>query len=74
MIFPYLRYKSPDGYLEILPVVFVRLACNRKHQAVLAIIDSGADISVFNADIAKIEYRYPERTALRSERLCGWRR
>ena len=52
MIIPYTRYKTSDGLIETLPIVSVRLACKGKDQRVWAIIDSGADISVFNSDIA----------------------
>jgi hypothetical protein len=44
----------PDGNLESLPLVSVRLACNKKHQKIWALIDSGADVCVFNSDIAAL--------------------
>lgn len=54
MIIPYTRYEVSDGVIEFLPIVSVRLACKGKDQKVWAIIDSGADISVFNSDIATL--------------------
>jgi hypothetical protein len=51
MIVRYLRYKI-DTYVERLPIVAVRIVCNRKSQTVMALLDSGADISIFNTEIA----------------------
>lgn len=50
---PYTKYLI-KGQFENLPIVSVRLATNHKHQTVWAIIDSGADISVFNCEIADL--------------------
>lgn len=54
MDYEYLRYKDSDGQLISLPILPIRLSCNRKKQDVWALIDSGADISVFNYSIAHI--------------------
>jgi hypothetical protein len=54
MMIPYTRYGMSNGLIESLPIVSVRLACKGKNQKVWAIIDSGADVSVFNADIASL--------------------
>jgi len=51
MITEYLRYKRGTELVS-LPVLSVQIACNRKREIVWAIIDSGAEISVFNAEIA----------------------
>jgi aspartyl protease len=54
MMIPYTRYRTSNGQLESLPLVSVRLAHKGKHQKVWALIDSGADVSVFNSDIASL--------------------
>jgi len=54
MRIPYTRYKTSSGLIETLPLISVRLAYKGKDQKVWAIIDSGADISVFNSDIASL--------------------
>lgn len=51
---PYLKYKNSDGSYQSLPIVPVRLACNKKHQWLLALLDSGADFSLFNNSIARL--------------------
>lgn len=53
MIIPYTRYKVQTELVR-LPLVSVRLACNRKRIKVWALIDSGADFCVFNGDIASL--------------------
>jgi len=53
MRIPYTKYKIGTE-LERLPLVSVRLSCNKKKVKVWALVDSGADFSVFNADIAAI--------------------
>jgi predicted aspartyl protease len=53
MRIPYTKYKIGTE-LERLPLISVRLACNNKKVKLWALIDSGADFSVFNADIAAI--------------------
>jgi hypothetical protein len=52
--FPYFKYRSSDGTYSSLPMIPIRVACNRKHQWVMALVDSGADITLFNASIAKL--------------------
>ena len=54
MQIPYVRYKTAEGHLESLPILSVRIACNRKHQQVWALIDSGADMCIFNSSIAQM--------------------
>lgn len=53
MMIPYTRYKIGTELIR-LPLVSVRLACNRKKQKVWAVIDSGADFCVFSYDIAAL--------------------
>ena len=53
MIFRYVKIKTPDGELIRLPVIPIRLICNKQHQDVYALIDSGAEVCVFNSSIAK---------------------
>ena len=53
MIFRYIRIKTPDGELIRLPLIPVRLTCNKQHLDLYALIDSGAEVSAFNASIAK---------------------
>lgn len=53
MIFRYVKIKTPDGELIRLPAIPVRLTCNKQHQGVYALIDSGAELCVFNSSIAK---------------------
>jgi len=54
MMIPYTRYKASDGHLVRLPLVSIRLATNRKHETIWALIDSGADCCVFSAEIADL--------------------
>jgi hypothetical protein len=51
---PYFKYQNSDGTYSKLPIIPVRLACNKNHQWVYALLDSGADMSLFNASIAKL--------------------
>jgi predicted aspartyl protease len=53
MRIPYTKYKIGTE-LERLPLVSVRLACNKEKVKLWALVDSGADFSVFNGDIAAI--------------------
>jgi hypothetical protein len=53
VIFRYVKIKTPDGELIRLPAISVRLTCNKQHQDVYALIDSGAELCVFNSSIAK---------------------
>lgn len=53
MIFRYVKIKTPDGELIRLPTIPIRLTCNKQHQDVYALIDSGAELCVFNSSIAK---------------------
>ena len=53
MIFRYVKIKTPDGELIRLPVVPIRLTCNKQHQDLYALIDSGAEVCVFNSSVAK---------------------
>lgn len=54
MIFPYFKYKNPDGTHVELPLLSLRIASNRKHVRVWALVDSGADITVFNGSIGRL--------------------
>lgn len=54
MIIPYRKYKDPDGNLVQLPIVSVRITCNKITLPVWALIDSGADFSLLNASLAQI--------------------
>lgn len=54
MIFQYTRYKTFDGHLESLPLLSVELKHKGQSQKVWALVDSGADISLFNAEIAAL--------------------
>lgn len=53
MIFRYVKIKTPDGELIRLPAIPIRLICNKQYQDVYALIDSGAEVCVFNSSIAK---------------------
>lgn len=54
MRIPYTRYKLDNGQIESLPIVSVRLTHKGKSLKIGALVDSGADISLFNADIATL--------------------
>ncbi|PYT02394.1 MAG: hypothetical protein DMF60_21475, partial [Acidobacteria bacterium] len=60
MIVPYRKYRAPsthplsNGYVERLPLLSVRLTCNRKDQKVWAIVDSAADMCTFGSEIAAL--------------------
>ena len=51
MITEYLQYKR-DTELVRLPILPIQIACNRNRETIWALIDSGAEISVFNKEIA----------------------
>lgn len=51
---PYFKYKNSDGTFSSMPIVPVRVACNKKHQWVMALLDSGADVTFFNGSIARL--------------------
>ena len=53
MITKYLRYKVGNELVR-LPLLSVRLGCNGKHTIVWALIDSGAELCVFNSQIAEL--------------------
>jgi hypothetical protein len=53
VIFRYVKIKTPDGELIRLPAIPIRLTCNKPHQDVYALIDSGAELCVFNTSMAK---------------------
>src|SRR5262245_52112568 len=53
MRIPYTKYKIGTE-LARLPLLSVRLNCNKRHVKVWALINSGADFCVFNGDIAGI--------------------
>jgi Aspartyl protease len=53
VIFRYVKIKTPDGELIRLPAIPIRLTCNKQHQDVYALIDSGAELCVFNTSMAK---------------------
>ena len=53
MIFRYVKIKTPDGELIRLPAIPIRLTCNKRHQDLYALIDSGAELCVLNSSIAK---------------------
>ena len=56
----YFKHQHSDGTYSKLPIVPVRVACNKRHQWIWALLDSGADISLFNASIARILGVSPE--------------
>jgi hypothetical protein len=51
MITQYLQYKR-DTELVRLPILSIQIACNHNKETIWALIDSGAEISVFNSEIA----------------------
>ena len=53
MVVKYRRLKNANGELFRLPLLSVRLACNKKHQNFFALIDSGAEICMFNQSVAE---------------------
>jgi|ERR1700752_2089614 len=53
MIFRYVRIKVPGGELVRVPAIPISLTCNKRYQDIYALIDSGAEVSVFNAAIAR---------------------
>lgn len=66
MITEYLQYKR-DTELIRLPILSIQLACNHNKETIWALIDSGAEISVFNKEIAAllgIDVRSGKRFAL----------
>src|SRR5438128_2168003 len=52
MIFPYRKYKDPEGNLVQLPIVSVRVKCNGVMLPIWALLDSGADITLLNMSFA----------------------
>lgn len=52
MIFPYRKYKDPDGNYIQLPVVSVRVTCNKVSLPLWGLVDSGADVTLLNASFA----------------------
>ena len=53
MVFKYRRMRNAQGEQFRLPLLSVRLACNKRHQNFFALVDSGAEISIFNQSVAE---------------------
>jgi hypothetical protein len=49
----YMKYKSGDTLVR-LPLVSVRISCNRKHHTFWALIDSRVEVSVFSKEVAEV--------------------
>ena len=54
MIFPYRKYKDKEGNLVQLPIVSVRIKCNRVMLPIWGLLDSGADITLLNNSFAQL--------------------
>lgn len=54
MIVPYRKYKDRDGNLVQLPVLSVRITCNRISLPLWGLVDSGADITLLNRSFAQL--------------------
>ena len=54
MIVPYRKYKDRDGNLVQLPVLSVRITCNRISLPLWGLVDSGADITLLNYSFAQL--------------------
>lgn len=54
MIIPYRKYKDPDGNLVWLPIVSVRVKCNKMAVPIWGLLDSGADITLLSASFAQL--------------------
>lgn len=54
MIFPYRKYKDKEGNLVQLPIVSVRIKCNKVMLPIWGLLDSGADITLLNNSFAQL--------------------
>ena len=54
MIVPYRKYKDADGNLVQLPIVSVRINCNKVMLPLWGLLDSGADVTLLNASVAQV--------------------
>lgn len=54
MIIPYRKHKDPEGNLVQLPIISVRVACNKIALPLWALVDSGADLTLLNASLARV--------------------
>jgi len=54
MIIPYRKYKDREGHLVELPIISVRVKCNRVTLPIWGLLDSGADITLLNGSFAEL--------------------
>lgn len=54
MQFPYKKFKLIDGTELLKPIIPIGLLYNRKHIGYEALIDSGSDFNIFNAEIGEL--------------------